>query len=106
MGLSNQIIEDNHYNKELIEFLKEMTIREGFKSDLARISQKMITNGVDSITEIQRNKVNVFIEKYKKRNQCQEGVHGDLPELIDYINVEDFGYCRQCQFEIGKQRSE
>lgn len=99
MGRAKQQMMDNEYDNEVAEFLQKLLDRDELKGTIEGISRQVIDKGVDSMSEKQKFVFDNFVNDYKKKNECECCVNGNISSLSDYIEVAEEGKCPMCQYD-------
>ena len=106
MGQFKKQMMDNEANNDngLVEFLRRLYERDEFNEALSGIARQVIAQGVESMTDRQREVIDNFVENYKRRNQCERCIEGNISTLTDYIEVadNDYGLCPTCEYDREK----
>jgi hypothetical protein len=99
MGRAKQKMMDDEVDDALIDFLKELSQRDELKGALNGIAKQVISKGVKSMSEKQKEVIDNFTTQYKRNHTCERCSNGNISVLSDYIHVADYGLCPMCQYD-------
>jgi hypothetical protein len=88
-------VKQRDHNSDLIDFLKELINREEINDVALEIAKQVIDNGVDSMSEKQKDVIINFIDYYIKDVTCERCSNGNISTLTDFIFIKDSsnGFC-------------
>jgi hypothetical protein len=102
MGQFKSRMMQDEQDSDLKEFLSNLLKKEELQVAIEGITKQVIDKGVDSMSEIQRNTINNFVDGYKKKHPCKRCTNDNVSSLSDYIEIADEKLCPICQYELAQ----
>ena len=102
-------VEEKELIRDLINFLSEILPKNELSGAQEGIAKKIVAeNGVNSLSEKQKQVIDGFIEYYKRQHTCTICKGYNVSNLNEYIEIADNkeGLCPTCQYDLEKLNKE
>lgn len=93
-------------NQDKIDFLTKIIEREELSGAQEGIAKQAIGKGLSSLSSKQEAILESFINEYRKKNECERCLNGNIGSLSDHIEVAEEGFCPTCQYDYEKLMAE
>lgn len=102
MGIAKQSMLDDKENNDLIDFLERLIETDEISGIANGIAKQVIDKGVDSMSEKQKSIIDNLVDSYRKNNECERCLNGNISILTDYLFIAENGLCPMCEYDKEK----
>ena len=102
MGRVKQQMFDDEQNQQMEDFLRQLQERDELSVAVNGIYRQIRGRGFDSLSHLQKETLEKFLESYSGKNVCERCDNGNISNLTDYIEVADNGICPMCEYDRDK----